>query len=161
MNALPFRVHRLWRVVCSPFSSLGTWVPSWNISEPLACCGEQSRHRVKMTCCNVRGIITETKWKQKNGNSCEAPSHSEYLNRFHCNRGAAKDCVFFFFFPKLSPGGERSGEEGESSLGPKLMASPLSLTLPGGVWGGGSIIFCSYCIFKMYFCSRQGSEDYD
>lgn len=46
--------------------------------------------------------------------------------------------MFFFFSPKLSSGGECGGEEGESSLGPKLMASPLSLTLESGESGEGA-----------------------
>lgn len=91
--------------------------------------------------CNVKGIITEAKWKQNNDTSCEAPSHSGFFLKV------------LEQLPQLLAGPEGSipvvpgrGRGRRAALGPELTASPLPLTLPEGA-GQGLI----HLLFLLHF----------
>lgn len=103
--------------------------------------------------CNVKGVITETKWKQKNNNSGRHLSHSGFFlkvfEKLPLQLGQQK------LLSKLSPA--ESLAPGRVPLGPKLMASPLPLILPGGGWRKSLFIFCSYFVFKIYSYSSKDS----
>lgn len=91
------------------------------------------------------------------GTQVSQAAFSEYLNSFHCKQADTK--CSFQIIPR--EGAWRGGEE-RAAVGPKLMALPLPLTLPGGAWRGGSFIFLFLLHFQNTFLRQPGLfKEYD